>query len=71
MKELSTKQIKARNMNKGIFNTYITHSCITFHTKSTAAAAATIPIGNSSISITSEDLEKNKRNTVNPKGNQP
>ena len=69
LKELSTKQIKARNMNKGIFNTYVTHSCITFHTKS--AAAATITIGNSSISTTSEDLEKDKSNTVNPKGNQP
>ena len=68
LKELSTKQIKARNMNKGIFNTYVTHSCITFHTKS--AAAATITIGNSSISTTSEDLEKDKSNTVNPKGNQ-
>ena len=56
-------------MNKGIFNTYVTHSCIIFHTKS--AAAATITIGNSSISTTSEDLEKDKSNTVNPKGNQP
>ena len=70
MKELSAKQIKARNMNKGIFNTHVTHSCFTFHTKTTVAAA-TVPIAKSSIPTTSEDLEKNESNTVNPKGNQP